>query len=478
MTTEIATSTAPEIACDLVHQLFVLLKTATVYDVNNEGYQKPAHHARAILKAAQEEHGQLALEVRGDYLFFNKRRIRFQTEGYAGGRFLVDEMTRRRIGAIVIEPHTDPSDLDRFVFAFMATEARQGQGIEELRSRLREAGVENITVEVHVPSEDAEAEPQNNEQLAKRTFFRAVNMVQDVMMRARQGEHVNFAQAKRVVHGLVDRVIEDEQTLIELSTIHNFDEYTYAHSVNVSVYAITIGVRLGLDRNQLSELGFGALFHDIGKVKLPVELINKPDEYDEFDWAQMRQHPILGAKTLLTIRRQYDAGLARAISMSFEHHLGLDGAGYPRVVNARKPDLFSRICSIADAFDAMTSGRVYIKKPMGPDEALRKMVLRAGTVYDIFLLKLFINAVGVFPIGTLLLLDTHELAIVYRNNPEDLLRPRVRIFADRQGERMRPETVDLTRRHPETGKYLRSVRHMVDPQKHGIDIQRFLGTLT
>jgi HD-GYP domain-containing protein (c-di-GMP phosphodiesterase class II) len=212
----------------------------------------------------------------------------------------------------------------------------------------------------------------------------------------------------------------------------------------------------------------------VGKVRLPVELINKPDDYDEFDWRLMRMHPTLGAKTLLSMRRTYDRGLARAISMAFEHHMGLDGAGYPRVIRPRTPDLFSRICSIADAFDAMTSGRVYIKTPMGPDEALRKMIMRAGTGFDTFLLKLFINAVGVFPIGTLLLLDTDELGVVYRNNPDDLLRPKVRVFADRHGEKEIVEIVDLTRKDSKTGRFVRSVRQMVDPHKYGIDIQKYI----
>jgi HD-GYP domain-containing protein (c-di-GMP phosphodiesterase class II) len=473
-TTSQSALAAPPIATDIVHQFFVLLKTATVYDRNNEGYQKPATRAREVLTQALEEEGEITIEVRGDYLFFNKFRIRFQVEGYAGGRFLMDEMTRRKVGAIQIARDTDPAQFDGFIFAFSAVEPRRGEGIDELRARLQAEGVVGFTVQVYVPSEDEEPEPTDDRHIAKKTFFRAVNLVEDIMTRARAGHKVNFVQAKRVVHNLVDRVIEDEQTLLELSTIHSFDEYTYAHSVNVCVYAVTIGLRLGLDRVQLSELGFGGLFHDVGKVKLPLELINKPDDYDEFDWRLMRMHPTLGAKTLLAMRRNYDRGLARAISMAFEHHLGLDGSGYPRVQVPRRPDLFSRICSIADAFDAMTSGRVYIKKPMGPDEALRKMVLRAGTGFDTFLLKLFINAVGVFPIGTLLLLDTDELGVVYRNNSDDLLRPKVRVFADKGGEKEIVEIVDLTRKDAQTGRYLRSVRQMVDPHKYGIDIQKYI----
>jgi HD-GYP domain-containing protein (c-di-GMP phosphodiesterase class II) len=474
MDTQTTSLSAPPIATDLVHQLFVLLKTATVYERTNEGYTKPAARAREVLEAAQAEHNDLIIEVQSDFLFFNKYRIKFQVEGYAGGRFLIDEMIKRQIGAIQFSRDTTGAEFDAFVYAFAGLETRKGESIDALRSRLQSEDIKSITVEVHVPSEDDEEEPHDSLHMAKRTFFRSVNLVEDIMDRSRAGQKVNFAQAKRVVHNLVDRVVEDEQTLLELSTIHTFDEYTYAHCVNVCVYGITIGVRLGLDRVLLSELGFACLFHDVGKVQLPLELINKPDEYDEWDWKQMRMHPTLGAKTLLTMRRQYDRGLARAISVAFEHHLGLDGSGYPKVVKMRKPELFSRICSIADAFDAMTSGRVYIKKPMGPDEVLRKMVLRAGTGYDTFLLKLFINAIGVFPIGTLLLLDSNELGVVYRNNPDDLLRPKVRIFADQEGEKEIVEIVDLSRQDPSTGKYVRSVKQMVDPHKYGIDIQRYI----
>lgn len=473
-TKEKSAPSAPPIATDIVHQFFVLLKTATVYDRNNEGYLKPATRAREVLAQALEEEGDVTVEVRGDYLFFNKFRIRFQVEGYAGGRFLMDEMTRRKVGAIQISRDVNLKELDAFIFAFGSVEPRRGEGIDELRARLKDEHITGFSVQVYVPADDEEPEPTDSRHIARRTFFRSVNMVEDIMSRARAGQKVNFAQAKRVVHNLVDRVIEDEQTLLELSTIHSYDEYTYAHSVNVCVYAVTIGLRLGLDRVQLSELGFGGLFHDVGKVRLPVELINKPDDYDEFDWRLMRMHPTLGAKTLLAMRRSYDRGLARAISMAFEHHMGLDGAGYPRVAKPRRPDLFSRICSVADAFDAMTSGRVYIKKPMGPDEALRKMIMRAGTGFDTFLLKLFINAVGVFPIGTLLLLDTDELGVVYRNNPDDLLRPKVRVFADRNGEKEIVEIVDLTRKDAKTGRFVRSVRQMVDPHKYGIDIQKYI----
>ncbi|MDE2491676.1 MAG: HD domain-containing protein, partial [Elusimicrobia bacterium] len=313
---------------------------------------------------------------------------------------------------------------------------RRREGWREVEARLAEAGAAGWSVRARALAEDEEearAETGDGRRTAQKAFFRAVSLVEEVMRRARAGGDVSFAPARRVVCELVDAVTEDEQALFELTTIHSFDEYTYAHCVNVCVYAVALGVRLGLDRPLLAELGFSALFHDLGKVKLPLALIDKPDEYDAADWDQMRLHPLLGAKLLLSMPRPLDRSLARAAAVAFEHHLGADASGYPRTRRERRQGLFSRVCAIADSFDALTSGRVYQRRPLGPAEALRRMVQRAGTAYDPLLLRLFVRTVGVFPIGTALNLGGGRIGVVWRNTPGDLLRPRVRV-AEPSGE--------------------------------------------
>jgi HD-GYP domain-containing protein (c-di-GMP phosphodiesterase class II) len=229
--------------------------------------------------------------------------------------------------------------------------------------------------------------------------------------------------------------------------------------VNVSVYSIAIGGRLGLSPARLAELGFGALFHDLGKAQLPRALIDKPDEFTEDDWRLMRRHPVLGAKALLDLRRPRDATLARAISIAFEHHLGLDGSGYPKLSPPRRQELFSRICAVADAFDAMTSGRVYAKRAMSPDEALRRMVQRAGTAFDPLLLRVFINAAGIYPIGTVVRLDDGDRAVVRRNGG-DLLAPDVVLLS---------EDGTALARSPR-----RAVERTLDPAEHGVDAREVL----
>lgn len=459
---------APPVASELVRLLFVALKAAAVYGRGNDGYRKHAVEARATLESALASEGDIRLEARGDRLFFNAEPIRLQAGYYAGARFVMEEMKRRGVGVVEIAAERGAEQLDDFIFLFHAAPAN---GFEELLRRLTAAKVAAITVRPYVPSAGEAAAPADGARLAKKTFFQALGLVEDVMTRARTGQPIDFAQAKRAVHGLADRVIEDEQALFELSAIHDFDEYTYAHCVNVCVYSVAIGVRLGLDRALLSELGFGALFHDIGKVKLPLTLIDKPDEFDESDWRQMRRHPALGVKALLAMRRPLDRSLARAVSVAFEHHLGADGTGYPRV--PRRQEVFTRVCAIADAFDALTSGRVYAKRPMAPDEALRRMVQRAGTGFDAFLLRLFINCVGVFPIGTLMLLSSGETGVVWRNDPADLLRPKLKVFAGPGGPLASVKTVDLAKPDPATGA-APEIRRLLDARAHGVDVLKYL----
>ncbi|OGR94969.1 MAG: hypothetical protein A2V88_04230 [Elusimicrobia bacterium RBG_16_66_12] len=471
MVIEQDSAAAAPIAAQLVHDLHVLIKAAAVYGPNNAGYLQHSARAGATLRKALEDEGSVQLESRDEQLFFNRLRIRFPTEGTAGARFLMDEMKRRGLGAVEFSSTCDQAQLDAFAFAFNAVQTRKGEGLDKLRGLLRAAGAAAVAVQKIAETEEAQAAPAAGDgaSAAKKTFTRALCVVEDIMAQARAGQPVDFVQAKRVVHGLVDRVLEDEQALFELTALRDYDEYTYAHCVNVCVYSVAVGVRLGLERAQLAELGFGALFHDIGKVKLPLALINKPDEFDDSEWETMRRHPVLGARELLGMRRPYDRALARAVSMAFEHHLKADGSGYPRLRQARRQDVFSRICALADSFDALTSGRVYTRKPLAPDEALRRMAEDADVAYDPALLVLLIAVVGVFPIGTVLALDTGELAVVRRNNPGDLLHPVLEVFADANGERAAVEAVDLSLSGAQTGQPPREIQRAVDPHACGLD---------
>jgi len=294
-------------------------------------------------------------------------------------------------------------------------------------------------------------------------------VVQDAMVCAQQDKEIDITKARRVVHSMIDQIAGDESYMIQLTSIRDFDDHTYAHCSNVCVYSLTMGARLGFDKLRLSQLGMAALFHDIGKVRLPGDLIRKPDAYDENDWIQMQKHPELGAKTVLR-NLKFDDYSARAARVAYEHHINEDFTGYPVLSEKVPTNLFSKIVTIADTFDALTSGRVYIKKPIPTDEVLRKMMYQMTVKFEAFLLKLFVNIIGIYPAGTLVLLSSEELALVTGNNRDNLSRPQVKIIGDRSGPKKEFVEIDLSQpEHAGIG-----IQKIIDPGKHSIDLKTIL----
>jgi HD-GYP domain-containing protein (c-di-GMP phosphodiesterase class II) len=231
-----------------------------------------------------------------------------------------------------------------------------------------------------------------------------------------------------------------------------------------------MGIRLGLDRARLSQLGLTALFHDIGKVKLPKDIITKPDAFDENDWIQMQRHPLLGAKTILR-NLKLDAHNVRAAVGAFEHHINQDFTGYPLLRHKKRPtNLFSKIIAIVDSFDALSSGRIYLKKSIPPDEVVKKMRYQMKIKFDPFLLKLFNNIIGIYPAGSLVLLTTDEIALILTNNDIDRARPYVKIVGNRSGLLDKPIWVDLS----QEGQEHRKLTRMLDPSRYGLDVKDFV----
>jgi HD-GYP domain-containing protein (c-di-GMP phosphodiesterase class II) len=267
--------------------------------------------------------------------------------------------------------------------------------------------------------------------------------------------------------------MEDESILLGLTTIKNYDEYTYNHSVNVSIYSLAIGRRLGFSKETLTELGMTALFHDVGKSKIPKEVLNKPGALDQAEWALMKKHPLTGVETVLNLKQLGEVNPKMVIGI-FDHHLKYDLSGYPRLFQKKKVSLFGRILQIADAYDAMTTPRVYKKKPYTLDETLAIMLKDSGTHFDPTLLKIFIALVGAYPIGSLALLDTGELGIVYKPNPDPkrIERPQVILLPRGKKEEGKHQVVDLTEAD-HTGHFKRSIVKTLDPHQYNIDIAKY-----
>lgn len=455
-----------------MNSFFILFRTAQYVEADNATYQKQSAKFYVNFRRLADEYGRIPIKVIEGRIFVCDKLVKFDSEGMVRARSIIDAWRQLGIGGMVFDDSLDSRQIDKFVYLLNNVE-RVDRDKGKVVKRLTDLGIQGISLlgieeEKKVPILTEEKRTLMR-RAARVVFFRAVSVVEDAMTRTAHDQEVDISRARRVVHQLIDRISEDESSLIELTNIRDFDEYTYAHCANVCVYALTVGIKLGLNRRALSQLGFAALFHDIGKVKLPEDLIRKPDAYDENDWIQMQRHPVLGSKTVLR-NLKFDESTARAALVAFEHHINNDYTGYPLLSNKRPTNLFSKIVSIADTFDALSSGRVYIKKSIPPDEVLRKMMYQMKVKFDEFLLKLFVNIIGIYPAGTLVLLSTDELAVVSRNSEDNLSRPVVRVIGDRSGpyEQFAERNLSL----PENSDT--QIARIVDPAKYKIDIKSIL----
>ncbi|MDA8171627.1 MAG: HD-GYP domain-containing protein [Nitrospiraceae bacterium] len=454
------------ISRDIVNQLAVIVRTSQIHDPRNVAVASAVEKFVANVNALMQEEGPLEIEMVGEYFYLNGERVKFTTEHLLNFDSLLREFKRRRLGSVKFLCETRPEEVQAFLGAFISSQSA-AEPFEDLRMMterlkcIQAGGVRRIAE----GSEDIR-------KAVKHTYFNAVSFTRGVMNKIKTGERISMKKAKRVVETMVDTLLEKEEFLLGMTVIKDYDEYTFHHSVNVSILSVALGQKLGMDKMKLMELGLVALFHDIGKTVIPNEVLNKPGAFDAEDWKLMVRHPVFGVKIIFNMKN-FDASSIRAAITAYEHHIHPDGSGYPGARKLSEIDLFSRIVAIADQYDAMTSARVYARSPMSPDSALALMVRRSAAELDPLLLKFFINLVGTYPVGTLVMLDTRELGIVSGANTAEHLRPRVTIITDTDGNRINSPVVADLAEQDGAGGYPRSIVKAVDHNRYGINLAEY-----
>ena len=459
----------------LVTSFYAATQALRMYPLENATVQNTVGEGGRIVQRVLEREGVVELRLVGDFMFLNDARLRLDLSDYAAFAQFAGMLRRHGIGQIEIQPGVGTRDLAHFLSLLLREPAEKPEEAYALfEDRFRQTPSEHIAIE---PSKGAfeQIHDESAKQAAKVTYFQSVQVAKDVLTDMRLGRAVNLRRVKRAVQSIVDQVLNNETSIVGMTTLRDYDQYTFTHSVNVCIFSVVIGQKIGLSKVQLYELGLGALFHDIGKMRIDAEVVNKPAKLNEDEWRQMQRHPVEGLLSLFSMR-----GLAevpyRAMLMAYEHHMKLDQSGYPQNRRERDPTLFSRIVATADGFDAATSKRSYQSQPWPPDEVLREMRDSPQRGFDPLLVKAFINVTGVFPPGTAVILDTQELAVVVARNPDPLQvhKPIVKIVANAWGMRLpEPITADLSEVHAATGDPVRTIIKTTNPEKYGIQVSDY-----
>ena len=280
---------------------------------------------------------------------------------------------------------------------------------------------------------------------------------------------VGLGKTIRVVQDMVTNLIEDDEVYAAISTLRVFDDYIFTHSVNVAMLSMCLGRRINLSRRTLASLGICALFHDLGKIEIPKEVLHKKDKLDDSELKLIEEHSLNSARLLLNLKASPDSK-ARILVPIFEHHLKCDLSGYPRVHWKKPLTLFGKIISIADKYDTLTSSRAYRKSLLSPDRALGYMLDHASKDFDPILIKVFINILGVYPVGTLLRLDTDELALVVSSPSRNFSKRPLVCVLEKEGEGSykKREIINLDERDTETDSYVREIIETYHPAIFGI----------
>jgi len=458
----------------LFQNLYRLIQAVRIHQDNNQLVKVCAERFRETISRLKLD-SELKLWISEGRFFVQMERLHYRKELVRIIHAMLDFFNRRALQGMVFSPQLSDAPLEEIV-AFTrilirsVEKAAPASWLEKQLDVARWPWLRILKgLEVQRGSE------KDLREKARNTYFHALTSVKDVVQRVSVQGHAGIRKAKRMVQNMVDCLSQDESLFLCLSTIKDYDDYTYSHSVNVAVLSLCLGSRIGFSRTSLEHLGICGLFHDLGKVEVPHEILSKPGHLTQDEWQQMQNHPMASVRQILRLHASHDLK-SKIILAPFEHHIKYDLSGYPHVLFKSKVSLFGRILQIADVYDAITSPRAYRSSYMSPDQAIGFMMKSAGKDFDPVLLKVFAIMMGTYPVGSLLELDTGEMGIVsdYPMGSGGHLPRVVLLQKHADGPYTRGEVIDLSERDPQTGSPRRNVVKSLKAASRGIQPASFL----
>ena len=457
-------------AIEILMRLNMAVKIAKIYEPNNLIFIEQLQALGSLIQNVLKKDKEASFMLRQSSLFFNGLKVRFTFANYSLFRFISNEFQKRKMSLLSFKAGVTEKEIRQFILLFSKKIEESETPFEDFLAEMEEKAIEHISIEKEAPLDTT----KSNKKYAAKVFFLGITHLKEMFEIFKREEKVPLNITRRLMQSMFNHLDENESFVYGLTNIKNFDEYTLNHSVNVALLSIALGRRLGLDKNELVDLGMSAFFHDFGKTEIPKEILLKPGKLDEEERKIVEKHPHIGAEKLAQLK-EISYMPVRAVNVAMEHHVREDLSGYPQYKSKKNVNLFSKIVKICDFFDALTTERPYRKRAFSRDEVLRMMMERSGEEFDPILLKVFVNMMGVYPVGTLVLPNTGEIGIVFEISmePAFINRPKVKLITDKRGNKIDGEIVDLTEADPQTNRYIRTIIKTLDPQKYQIKVSDY-----
>ncbi|WP_371822855.1 HD-GYP domain-containing protein [Paludibacterium sp. B53371] len=332
----------------------------------------------------------------------------------------------------------------------------------QLESEMREIGVEAA------PASEKRATATEEFGRARMVHEEAHQIIHGILHDVRLGKQVDLELVTPSVEKMTSSILRNDGALLALCRIKDKDNYTFQHSVSVGALMVTFCNAMNMGKEVIHQAGIGGMLHDIGKMKIPDAILNKPDRLTEREFAVMKCH-VVESKAILSQAR----GITQtSITVAAQHHERHDGSGYPEGLKGHEISQLGQMAAIVDVYDALTSDRCY-HKGMPPTDALRKIYEWSKFHFNPDLVQAFMRTIGIYPVGTLVRLESGRLGVVVEQNEKNLVSPKVKVFFSlKSNAHIPPEIVDLSRSMGHGGAD-KIVRHE-SPEKLRLDPLKFI----
>ncbi|HZN57595.1 MAG TPA: HD domain-containing phosphohydrolase [Planctomycetota bacterium] len=461
----------------LVCGLTICLKTSKLYGPGHAQLISAVRDFAGNIREVLQAWDGCQLGRTEDNLYLNGVRIRSDFASSQSFDFLTQVLKDLDVGEISFSTGLGVEELASFIELLGIYRTNSTDRWTLLEDGLEKASLRHVQIGRHgrrFGEGSPNGEDIDGRLLTMGLYFKTISHMDEVVRAVREGRPIPVKRLKHLVQALVDLTWTSENLLLSLVNVKNYGEPGSNHAVNVAILSVALGVKLGLSKKLLGDLGISAMLHDVGKFRMPDHLraawaTDVPDEDQDFYLA----HPVEGISLLLS--DTMGDSLSRSANVAYMHHYRYDRTGFPRLLLPKEQNLFTRIVAIADFYENATTAHPSGRVALDAEAAFRQLLDGAGTEFDPLFAKAFVNLMGLYPVGCMVRLDTGEVATVKAppTNPSFLDRPVVKLIADPGGAEV---TYDLLERD-ENGEFLRSILKLYQREEVHLELEEYLTVL-